>query len=89
MEANKGLRALTHTSLDTIKEIISGVAAALLARKNDFKTIRLKLFLQAATIFQVRSASLFPFPCAPDQCRHGQHQGQLPERFFEPSVWHK
>ena len=48
MEANKGLRALTHTSLDTIKEIISGVAAALLARKNDFKTIRLKLILASS-----------------------------------------
>ena len=48
MEAHKGLCALTHTSLDTIKEIISGVAAALLARKNDFKTIRLKLILASS-----------------------------------------
>ena len=48
VEANKGLCTLTHASLDTIKVIISGVATALLARKNDFKTIRLKLILASS-----------------------------------------
>ena len=48
MEANKGLRALAHASLDTIKEIIPGVATALFASKNDFKAIRLKLILASS-----------------------------------------
>ena len=48
METNKGLCALAHASLDTMEVIISGVAATLLASKNDFETIRLKLILASS-----------------------------------------
>ena len=48
MKANKGLRALAHTSLNTIEVIISRVATALLASKNDFKAICLKLSLTSS-----------------------------------------
>ena len=45
METHESLRALINATLDTIKKIIAGIIAVLLAGKNHLETISLKLIL--------------------------------------------
>ena len=45
MKAHESLCALINTTLNTIKKIITGIIAVLLAGKNNLETIRFKLIL--------------------------------------------